>query len=91
MASFQQVSRDQIVKIRISRSRPRAVSANLTPHTVEVEEMSQQIGRPQRLPVEPARLRDCRQMGRRTSSDEAEIDRMIYPYPRDFVLSGMLC
>ena len=76
----------------LSRPRPRGrVSANLPPHTVEVEEMSQQIRRPQRLLVESARLRDCRQMGRRTSSDEAEIDRMIYPYPRDFVLSGTLC
>ena len=36
-----------------SRARPRGrVSANLQPHTVEVEEASQQIGRPQRLRFE---------------------------------------
>ena len=63
----------------LSSSRPRGrVLANLRPNTVEVEETSQQIGRPQRLRFEPARLRGCKQMSRRTSSDEAEIDGMIY-------------
>ena len=79
-------------KYLLSRSRPRGrVSANLQPHTVEVEEASQQIGRPQRLRFEPARLRDCKEMVRRTSLNEAKIDVMIYPCPRDFVLSGTLC
>ena len=76
----------------LSRPRPRGrVSANLQPPTVEVEEASQQTGWPQRLRFELARLRDCKQIDRRTSSDETEIDGMIYPCPRDFVLSGMLC
>ena len=79
-------------KDSLIRPRPRGrVSANLQPHTVEVEETSQQIRRSQLLWVKPARLRDCRQMDRRTSSDEAEIDVMIYPCPRDFVLSRTLC
>ena len=76
----------------LSRPRPRGrVSANLQPHTVEVEETSQQIERLQRLRFEPARLRDCRKMIRRTSADEAEIDGKIYRCPRDFVFSGTLC
>ena len=58
-----------------SRPRPRGrVSVNLPPHTVKVDEASQQIGQPERLRFEPARIRDFKQIGRRTSPDEVEID-----------------
>ena len=79
-------------KDSLSRPRPHGkVSANLPPHTVVVEDASQQIERPQRLLFEPARLRDCKQMGRKTLPDEAELDGMIYPCPSEFVLSRTLC
>ena len=73
----------------LSRSRPRGrVSANLQPSTVEVEEASQQIEWPPRLRFEPARVRDCKQMRRRPSLDEAEIEGMIYACPRDLCCRG---
>ena len=64
------------------------VSANSQPVTMEAEEMPAVIGQPQRLRVEPARLSDCQQIGRRTWSDEVASDNMIYSFlqcPKEFM------
>ena len=63
---------------RIDRGSVR-VSAKSQPVTMEAEETPSVIGRPQRLRVEPVRFRDCRQLGRKSSSDEAAPDKLLYP------------
>ena len=49
-----------------------------SPTRIAIETL-QLIGRPQQLRFEPARLRECRQLGRTSSSDQAAPDKMLYP------------